>query len=347
MSLSNGMNTLTEVKSQGEIWQKVLETGKDQLKFIDGWRLKRHDEIIFIGCGSTYYLSMTAAKIWTMLTKESARGIPSSEVWYYSDSTFSKLKPLLVAVSRSGETTETINAIESFKKTYGDDVLVISCYPDSRMVKTASQKLLAPDAQETSVAQTRSFSSMLILCQLLAGYAVNNTAYMGELQKLPQLFPTLVNQYEPLIKTIATNTKYQHFVFLGSGLNYGLASEVMLKMKEMSTSVSEVFHFMEFRHGPMSMITDRSLVIGLVSDSRKGEEIKVLQDMKALGATTLALVNHATDVKADYIIELGTTMPDAARGVLYLPLMQLLGFYHSLSKGLDPDKPTNLSSVVY
>lgn len=69
MSLSNGMNTLTEVKSQGEIWQKVLETGKDQLKFIDGWRLKRHDEIIFIGCGSTYYLSMTAAKIWTMLTK--------------------------------------------------------------------------------------------------------------------------------------------------------------------------------------------------------------------------------------------------------------------------------------
>lgn len=347
MLLTNGKHTYAEIKSQGEIWQKVLENAEPQIKNISGWLEKKHDEVIFTGCGSTHYLSLSAAKIWTALTRESARGIPSSEAWYYADSTFSKQRPLMVAVSRSGETTETIKAIDYYKKAYGEDVLVVSCYPESSMVKSAGKKLLAADAQEISVAQTRSFSSMFILCQLLAGYAAHNTAYIEELKKLPGVFSNLVKQYEPLIKTIAEDKKYQHFVFLGSGLNYGLASEVMLKMKEMSTSISEVFHFMEFRHGPMSMITERSLVIGLVSDSRKEEELKVLQDMKALGATTMALVDHADGVKADHIIEFGTTISDEARGALYLPVLQLLGYYHSLSKGLDPDQPTNLSAVVY
>ena len=150
-----------------------------------------------------------------------------------------------------------------------------------------------------------------------------------------------------VIKAIAENPMYDHFVFLGSGLNYGLASEVMLKMKEMSTSVSEVFHFMEFRHGPMSMITKHSLVIGLVSEIRKNEELKVLSDMKGLGATTIAVVNDAESVDVDFVFDLKTNISDAASSVLKLPLLQLLAFYHSLSKGKDPDQPTNLSSVVY
>ena len=99
------------------------------------------------------------------------------------------------------------------------------------MVKGAPYKLLASEAQETSIAQTRSFSSMLITCQLLAGYIAQNSTYIDELEKVPQQFPALINKYEDLIKTIATNSKYQHFVFLGSGLNYGVANEVMLKMK--------------------------------------------------------------------------------------------------------------------
>ena len=120
---------------------------------------------------------------------------------------------------------------------------------------------------------------------------------------------------------------YQHFVFLGSGLNYGLASEVMLKMKEMSISVSEVFHFMEFRHGPMSMITPNSLVIGLISDTGREEELKVLKDMKQLGATTMALVENAKGIDVDHVIELGSKISELSRGALYLPVLQLIAFY--------------------
>ena len=206
--------------------------------------------------------------------------------------------------------------------------------------------MLAPEAQEASVAQTRSFSSMYILAEMLAGYTAKNKAFIEDLYKLPRLFSGIMGKFEPLIKGIAEDPKYEHFVFLGSGINYGLANEVMLKMKEMSTSVSEAYHFMEFRHGPMSMITDRSLVIGLVSDLRKSEESRVLRDMHALGASTMALVNHKTDLSADYIFEFDAPISDAVRSVLSLPLLQLLGYYHSLSKGLNPDQPTNLQSVV-
>jgi glutamine---fructose-6-phosphate transaminase (isomerizing) len=347
MSTSNGMYTYTEIMSQGEVWGRVLENFENQEKNLKGWATKKHDEVLFIGCGSTHYLSLSAAKTWTTITRESARGIPSSEVWYYGESTLSRKKHLLVAVSRSGETTETLKATEFFQKTYGDNILVISCVPNSCLARKVSSKLLAPEAQEKSVAQTRSFSSMYILAELLAGYTANNQAFIEDLRQLPALFSKVMGKYEPLIKIIAEDPKYQHFVFLGSGINYGLANEVMLKMKEMSTSVSEAFHFMEFRHGPMSMITDRSLVIGLVSDSRKSEELKVLQDMRALGATTMALVNHKSDVVADHIFEFDSSISETGRSVMNLPLLQLLGYYHSLSKGLNPDQPTHLTSVVY
>jgi glutamine---fructose-6-phosphate transaminase (isomerizing) len=343
----NGSYTYNEIMSQGEIWKKVLEKSSSQLSHIEEWIRKPHDEVIFIGCGSTHYLSLSAAKVWTSLTNEPARGIPSSEIWYYPLSTFSRQKPLLVAISRSGETTETLKAIDVYKAKYKEESLVICCYPESSMVNSAKLKMLATDAFETSIAQTRSFSSMYILSQVLGGHASKNDKFILELTELPSLFLKTVKNYEPLIKEIGSDPLYQHFVFLGSGVNFGLASETMLKMKEMSTSVSEVFNFMEYRHGPMSMITKQSLVIGFISDARKNEELQVLRDMKSLGATTLALVENSSGVDADHIIELNSNISDVARGAIYLPFLQLLGFYHSISRGLNPDKPTNLSSVVY
>jgi glucosamine--fructose-6-phosphate aminotransferase (isomerizing) len=344
---SNGKHTYAEIMSQGDTWRKTIEDSSRQLDTIKDWLAFPHEEIIFAGCGSTHYLSLSAAKTWTYLMGESARGIPSSEIWYYPSVTFSKLKPSLVAISRSGETTETINALRVFRDRYQEEGLVIGCYPESTMARSSQFPLMAPNAQETSIAQTRSFSSMYILSQLLAATAAKNAEFLKELAQLPDIFGRVIFKNEELVKRIGVDSKYQHFVFLGSGVNFGLASEAMLKMKEMSTSNSEVFSFMEFRHGPMSVISDQSLVIGFVSDTRKKDELQVLQEMKKLGAHTLALVEDATAVNADYIIELESGISEVARGAMYLPLLQLLGFYHSISKGLNPDKPTNLSSVVY
>lgn len=344
--VEKGYHTYQEIMSQSEVWSKVIRNLDGQLRNLNDWIKIDHDEVVFTGCGSTHYLSLSAAKIWSALTHQSSRGLPSSEIWFYEKYNFSKMNPLLVAVSRSGETSETIQAINSFKKRYNSPPLVIGCYPESNLVKMVDLRLVAPEAQELSVAQTRSFSSMYLMCLGLAGYVAQNTQLEKELEQLPRINAELVNKYEAIIREIGTNPKFQHFVFLGSGHLYGIASEVMLKMKEMSTSVSEVFHFMEYRHGPMSMITENSLVIGLLSDNNKDEELKVLQDMGHLGATTLALGNQVTSTKTNYQIEFNSSISEMAKSLLFLPLLQLLGYYHSISKGLNPDRPTNLSAVV-
>ena len=142
------------------------------------------------------------------------------------------------------------------------------------------------------------------------------------------------------------NEKYQHFVFLGSGINYGIASETMLKMKEMSISISEAFHFMGFRHGPMSIIAPNSLAIGLVNDTGRNAELNVLEDMKKLGASTLALIDSVDGSEADYVVDLKSGVSELARGVLFLSVLQLLSYYRSISKELNPDWPKNLKAVV-
>jgi len=341
-----GNYTYSEICSQGLIWKDTLDGLTVQLPKLANWLRKDHDEVLFIGCGSTYYLSLAAAKTWINLNNEPARALPSSEMWLYPESVFTKKKPLLVAISRSGETTETINAIHTFRKYTEASQLVIGCYPESTMVKNSEFALLAPNAQEMSIAQTRSFSSMFIISQYLSAYAANRSDFLSQIIKLPEKFSFLLENSENHIKDITGEKRFQHFVFLGSGINYGIACEAMLKMKEMSMSISEVFHFMEFRHGPMSIINKESLVIGLISDSQKDEELRVLRDMKALGATTMALIENPSGGEADHNFEINSGITQELRGALFLPILQLLSFYTATSKGLNPDKPTNLSSVV-
>jgi len=120
----------------------------------------------------------------------------------------------------------------------------------------------------------------------------------------------------------------------------------MLKMKEMSLTNSEAYHFLEFRHGPMSMATDEALVIGLLSDAARTHEEHVLSEMSALGAHTVGLrgvpgLGHEHAISFE-----DRDLPAWAVPVLFLPPLQLLAFHRSISKGLDPDNPRNLEAVV-
>ncbi len=147
-------------------------------------------------------------------------------------------------------------------------------------------------------------------------------------------------EYDALAQKFGGNLDFDRFYFLGSGVRYGLACEVNLKMKEMTLTHSEPFHFLEFRHGPMSMVTERALIVGLVSERNSSHELAVLNEMQALGGTVLALGESGLDVCFD------SGLPEAGRAVLYLPVLQLMAFYRSLAKGLNPDCPTNLTAVV-
>ena len=256
-----------------------------------------------------------------------------------SQTVLTNQKTLLVAISRSGTTTETVKATEKFKAEKRGDVAVISNYNEvlSRM---ADFNFVIDKGQEESVAQTRSFASMYVAVTALCAKMAGRDDLLSSMSDLPKAGEALMAKYEAHAKGIGENLNFDRFYFLGSGIRYGLACEVNLKMKEMTLTHSEPFHFLEFRHGPMSMVNENAVVVGMLSDVNRVHEVKVLSEMKMLGGTVAAFGESEADVCFE------SRVPESIRSVLYLPVIQLMAFYRSLAKGLNPDRPTNLTAVV-
>ncbi|MBO0794546.1 MAG: SIS domain-containing protein, partial [Ktedonobacteraceae bacterium] len=253
---------------------------------------------------------------------------------------------LLITVSRSGRTTETIQATRAYRRNQRGSVLSIGCYEDVELVTLSDLALTIAEGQEESVVQTRSFSAMTVAAQAAGAVLANEHQFLA-MQELPTLGEQIISTYHDLARQLGQDERFERFYFLGSGMQYGLASEANLKMKEMSLSYSEAFHFMEFRHGPMSMVNERTLVVGLLSDSASAQELAVLREMRALGGQTLVLSDQPVPAEAaDHQVNFNSQLPDTARAVLYLPVLQLLGYYRALKNGQNPDQPHNLTAVI-
>lgn len=328
-------HTYNEIKSQTQAWTQAL----DVVSASSLPKTGDYDQVIFTGCGSTYYLSISAAALYQELTGRIARAIPGGELLLNSQIVSTQSKSLLVAISRSGTTTETVKAVEKFKSEKRGDVLVISNY-DEVLSRLADVNIVIPKGQEESVAQTRSFASMYVAATAFCAKMAGEDDLLSVMSGLPKAGEMLIEKYESFAKSIGGNLNFDRFYFLGSGIRYGLACEVNLKMKEMTLTHSEPFHFLEFRHGPMSMVNHNTVVVGMLSDVNRVHEAKVLSEMEGLGGTVTGLGESEADV------EFKSGIPESARGVLYLPILQLMAFYRSVAKGLNPDRPANLTAVV-
>ena len=338
--------TYEEINSQGQVWQATLAGFAGRQDVVQEWHTQPHNDILFTGCGSTYYLSLSAAAIWRSLTGEIARAMPASEVWLFPELAFRAESTLLATVSRSAETSETIRAAQVYHSQTNYDFLSLTCYADRGLALQTPLTLVADRAMEQSVVQTRAFTSLLLLAQAAAAIAAKQPDNLARLGALALAFDRLIRDYEPLAKRLAQNQHLQRFVFLGSGIQYGLACEAMLKMKETSLSSSEAFHFLEFRHGPVSVVEPGTLIVGLLSNPARYYENQVLQELRQMGATVLALADDCHGVSADELVELGSGLPDELRAPLELPVLQLLAYYRALENGLNPDEPKNLTAVV-
>ena len=328
-------HTYNEIKSQTQAWAQALDV-------VNASHLPNagdYDQVIFTGCGSTYYLSLSAAALYQELTGRAARAVPGGELLLNSQTVLTDQKTLMVAISRSGTTTETVKAVEKFKRENRGDVLVISNYNEI-LSGMANVNIVINKGQEESVAQTRSFASMFVAVSAFCARMAGRDDLIAAMAGLPKIGDRLMEKYESYAKGIGENLDFDRFYFLGSGIRYGLACEVNLKMKEMTLTHSEPFHFMEFRHGPMSMVNQNAVVVGMLSEVNRIHEAKVLSEMRILGGTVAAF----GESEADVVFE--SNIPEIVRSVLYLPVLQLMAFYRSVKKGMNPDRPNNLTAVV-
>lgn len=339
-NLTAGRHTRQEIFSQPSAWQGVLDVLDAQADAIRRQLAGGYGQVVFTGCGSTYYLSIAAAAVLQRVAEVPAIGLPASEVWLNPTALPPAQRTLLVAVSRSGETTETLRACEAFRRSGRGDIVTLSCYPGRDLTTLGDLNLIFPSIREESVAQTRAFSGLYLATIALAALWQGDRKLWADLHALPATLAPLLDRHASAMEALGADLTIDRFYFLGSGIRYGLACELSLKMKEMTLSHSEPFHFMEFRHGPKSMITPDALVVALVSAERRGDDMAVVADMQALGARTLTLGSDGVDVA------FGAALDEVASSVLFLPFGQIVALGRSLAKGLNPDRPENLDAVV-
>jgi glucosamine--fructose-6-phosphate aminotransferase (isomerizing) len=236
--------------------------------------------------------------------------------------------------------------VEVCRRLASVDVLAVSCRDGSALSALATATLVAHHAQEHSVVMTRSFTSMLLLVQAMAAMASGRTECLEQLSALPLLAARITKASTALAERLGRDTSIERFVFLGSGANYGLACEAMLKLQEMSRTPAEALHFLELRHGPKAMLGPNVQVVGLVSETGRAAEADVLAEARELGARVAAVADSTSGLPTDEVVALDTGLVDLACGPLMMPFLQLLAYERAVSRGLDPDQPVNLQSVV-
>jgi glucosamine--fructose-6-phosphate aminotransferase (isomerizing) len=332
------------------VWGTVIEVisrHSDALRSL--WTNGNYESILLTGCGSTYYLAQAGEALFQELAGVAARAYPASEIALLPQVVFAATShPLLIAISRSGETTETLEAIRVFQERTGNPVVAVTCASDSSLGTQAELTVGLDEAREQSLAQTRSFTSMLIAVEAIAA-TFGDRPDLAALSLLPNATANLFNQYGDLARQLGQDPEIEKFFFLGSGALYGIANEAMLKLKEMSLAYSEAFHVLEFRHGPMSMVGRDTLVVAFVSSKIRDQELSVLRHMRQRGARILAVVEYPETLDQDdrtHVVQLPKGIPEWARPVLYLPLMQLMAYYRALLRKQNPDQPANLEFVI-
>lgn len=335
-----GQDTFNDIFRQPDLWKQALDIFNAQRQSVlEFFQENQPEQIILTGCGSTYYLSVIAA--WHIQEQTGIQAIahPASEFLLFPRHYFSPdKKPLLIMVSRSGVTRETVESARLFKEYTRGKTLAITCQSQSVLAQEADFVLAVDEANEVSPVQTRSFSSMAVLLQSLAS-ALGKGAKSDSLQSLPDTLTHLLEQYHDMAKELGSMTAFNQFVFLGTGALYGVACEAMLKMAEMALTPSVAYHAMEFRHGPRYAVNDKTMLIALLDENLRDEEIRALRDAQHFGAT-IVTITEDTDEEIEsigHMVKLQSNLSVLDRTILYLPFLQLLSYYQAITRGYNPD----------
>jgi len=304
------------------------------------------DIVLFTGCGTSFYLAIAAARYYQSATGEVAVAVPASELFLHTNThILSNKKYNIIGISRSGTTSEIIMALEHLNGSENIRTMAVTCNGDTPMAEVANEVIALNDISEKSVVMTQSFSNMLYALQLYAAKISQRVELMNQLEKIPALVTTALGNGEQL-KQVTEDLAKKRFIFLGSGAYNGLAKEATLKLKEMTQTECESYSNLEFRHGPISIVDEATVVILFTQKETKDFDQALIKDIQKLGGFVGVIGIASADLEADLIIRLSEEIDDLNRLVEVVPYFQLLAYQRAIFKGYDPDKPRNLTQVV-
>ena len=320
----------------------------------DDW--KAFDQILILACGTSYY-SACVAKYWL----EDIAGIPTqveiaSEYRYRT--TVPNPKTLIVVVSQSGETADTLAALRHAKTLGHPYTLAICNVASSAMVRETDWHFLTKAGTEIGVASTKAFTTQLLALYLLAVSIAKRAGKISpekekellrELRHLPKALHAVLVLEPQIIAWSDVFAKCENALFLGRGLHYPIALEGALKLKEISYIHAEAYPAGELKHGPLALVTDKMPVVTVAPNDVLLEKLKSnMQEVKARGGKLFVFADQDTEIvnsEGINVIRLpehyGNLSP-----ILHVVPLQLLAYHTACARGTDVDKPRNLAKSV-
>ncbi|MCV6639466.1 glutamine--fructose-6-phosphate transaminase (isomerizing) [Candidatus Albibeggiatoa sp. nov. NOAA] len=342
-------DTLIGRVGQGKVLEAAFGTKAEEI-------LKQVKAVQIIACGTSYHAGMVARYWIESLAKIPCSVEVASEFRYRQP--LSNPDTLVVVLSQSGETTDTLAALREAKKLGFGASLAICNVPESSLVRETDLVLMTHAGPEIGVASTKAFTTQLmalLLLTLVLGRYHNpqvklETHILKSLSALPDLIESVIKKLNIEIKQLAELfADKHHALFLGRGAHYPIAMEGALKLKEISYIHAEAYPAGELKHGPLALVDADMPVIAVAPNDALQEKLKSnLQEVHARGGQLLVFANHQAIMQAsDYIkvVELGE-IDDILSPFVYTIPLQLLAYHVALIKGTDVDQPRNLAKSV-
>lgn len=322
---------------------------------LDGEIIRDLERVYIVACGSAYHVGMAAKYVIESMSDISVEVDLGSE-FRYRDPKLAK-NSIVIIISQSGETADSIAALR-LSKEKGVPVLGIVNVVGSSIARESDYVLYTYAGPEIAVATTKAYSTQLIAVYLLAVQAGHvqgvltdeqYAAYLKELATLPDKIQKVLDDKERIQWFASKYSNAKDVFFIGRGLDYAICQEGSLKMKEVSYVHSEAYAAGELKHGTISLIEDGTLVVGVLTQSDLYEKtISNLVEVGSRGAYLMAVTtygNYSIEDTADFTVYVPKTDECFATTLAIIPL-QLMGYYVSVARGLDVDKPRNLAKSV-
>ena len=341
------LDTLNSVVKDGQIDLSEIGLTDENIQDID--------QIYIIACGSAYHVGMAAQYVFEDMVRVPVRVELASEFRYRNP--ILNPKALAIIISQSGETADSLAALRLCKENNIRTLGIVNVVGSS-IAREADNVFYTLAGPEISVATTKAYSTQLIAAYVLAiQFAkVKGTiseeqyaAYIKELETLPDKIQRIIDDKERIQWFASKQANAKDVFFIGRGIDYAICLEGSLKMKEISYVHSEAYAAGELKHGTISLIEDGTLVIGVLTQPALYEKtVSNMVECRSRGAYLMGLTtfgNYNIEDTADFTVYMPKTDPHFATSLAVIPL-QLLGYYVSVAKGLDVDKPRNLAKSV-
>ncbi len=316
--------------------------------------LKEIDKVVILACGTSWHAGEIIAALFEDKGRLSARAEIASEFRYKNP--FISPKTLIIAISQSGETLDTIAAVREVKAK-GAKVLGICNVRNSTLTREADCTLFLQAGREVSVCSTKAFTSQLTLLSLFVLYMARlrqmgleeGRAFLTEIERLPSMITQVLHLHEPLQKLAKKYASYQQMYFLGRHYMYATSLEAALKLKEISYINAQAYPAGEMKHGPIALVDPSLAVIGLCGNMHTLEKmLSNLTEIRARSAPVLAFApagcTEIEEVATDVVYL--PLVPDFLASIPYSVAGQLFAYYVALERGTDIDQPRNLAKSV-